>query len=106
MSAMLLSTEQDPSLPSVRCLLAATDVFIDNFLGLAHLSSKSRRISQILMHAIDKILRPLDASNSPFRRQVILLKELIKEDYFWHTSKIILGWVLDMIYMTVSLPQH
>ena len=86
--------------------LAVTDVFVDDFIGLAQLSSTSRRVCRILMHAIDGVLCSLDKGDSPFRWEVISFKKLLKGDCLWHTSKVVLGWLIDTISMTVSLPAH
>ena len=60
--------------------LAVTDVFVDDFIGLAQLSSTSRRVCRILMHAIDGVLCSLDKGDSPFRWEVISFKKLLKGD--------------------------
>ena len=105
-SALPVPTSRDPYLPQVKRPLAATDVFVDDFIGLAQLSSTSRRVRRILMHAIDNVLRPLDKRDSPFRREVISIKKLLKGDCSWHTSKVVLGWLIDTVSMTISLPAH
>ena len=104
--AVPVPTSRDPCLPHVRRPLAATDVFVDDFIGLAQLSSTGRRVRRILMHAIDGVLRPLDKWDSPFRREVISIKKLLKGDCSWHTSKVVLGWLIDTVSMTISLPAH
>ena len=105
-SAVPVPTSRDPCLPQVRRPLAATDVFVDDFIGLAQLSSTGRRVRRILMHAIDGVLRPLDKWDSPFRREVISIKKLLKGDCSWHTYKVVLGWLIDTVSMSISLPAH
>ena len=66
MSAVSLPETRNPILPAVHQLLATTDLFVDNFIGLSQFLTNEQRASQILMHAIAKILRFLDASDSTF----------------------------------------
>ena len=105
-SAVSIPPARDPSLPSKSRPLSYVDVFVDDFLGLAQEYSNSRRVRRILMHAIDDVFRPLDLEDSPFRRQPISLKKLEKGDCSWSTIKVILGWIIDTVNMTIQLPPH
>ena len=83
------------------------DVFIDDFIALAQgTSADKRRVRQLLMHAIDTVFRPLDAQDSPSRREPISVKKLQNGDSSWGTIKTVLGWTLDTVGSTISLPQH
>ena len=82
------------------------DVFVDDFLALAQKQRNSRRVHNILLHAIDDVFRPLDSMDGPFRRQPTLLKKLEKGDFLWSTIKVILGWIIDTVTMTIQLPPH
>ena len=79
---------------------------MDDFIGLAQEYSNSRRVRRILLHAIDDVFRPLDSTDSPFRRQPASLKKLDKGDCSWSTVKVILGWIIDTVSMTIHLPPH
>jgi len=54
--------------------LAYVDVFVDDFIALAQEYPNSRRVRQILLHAIDDVFRPLDSMDGPFRRHPTSLK--------------------------------
>lgn len=99
-------TQRDPSLPEQPRPLAYADVFVDDFIALAQRSGNSRRVRRILMHAIDDVFRPLDASDSSHRREPISLKKLRKGDCSWSTVKLVLGWIIDTATMTIQLPPH
>ena len=105
-SAVDLPIDRDPSLPSSGRPLSYVDIFVDDFIGLAQEYSNSRRVRRILLHAIDDVFRPLDSTDSPFRRQPASLKKLDKGDCSWSTVKVILGWIIDTASMTVHLPPH
>ena len=63
-------------------------------------------VKRILFHALDKIFRPLDANDTPFQQEPVSLKKCKNGDTRWSTTKIILGWFLDTIAKTISLPEH
>ena len=52
---------RDPSLPASGKPAAYVDVFVDDFIGLAQGRRGGRRVRRILLHAVDDVLRPLDA---------------------------------------------
>ena len=105
-SSLSIPPARDPSLPTSLKPLSYVDVFVDDFLGLAQMYPNSRRVRRILMHAIDDVFRPLDSNDSPFRRQPTSLKKLEKGDCSWSTIKVILGWIIDTVSMTIQLPPH
>ena len=105
-TALPVPPERDPSLPTQSKALAYVDVFVDDFLALAQEHPNSRRVRKILLHAIDDVFRPLDSSDGPFWRQPTSLKKLEKGDCSWSTIKIILGWIIDTVTMTIQLPPH
>merc|ERR1712115_730160 len=57
-------------------------------------------------HAVDDVLRPLDATDSRFRREPVSLKKLRQGDCSWATVKLVLGWIIDTESMTIHLPPH
>jgi len=85
--------------------LAAVDVFMDDFIGVAQGSpaqlTKTRRH---LLHTIDSVFRPLSATDSPFRTEPISVTKLLKGDAAWAPCKKILGWIIDSHSMTITLP--
>jgi hypothetical protein len=92
-------------LPNQQRILGAIDVFVDDFIGAAQGSPRRlNRIRRILMEAIDDVLRPLDAQDPPHRKQPMSVKKLLKGDANWDTVKTVLGWVIDSVTMTITLP--
>jgi hypothetical protein len=93
----------DPLLHKARKrVLAAVDIFVDDFLGDA---SRLSRIRRILFTAIDDVFRPMDALDQSARREPISVSKLMKGNACWTTLKKILGWILDMITTTLTLPE-
>ena len=60
----------------------------------------------IFMHAIDDVFRPLETADNIFCREPISLKKLAKGDCSWSTIKLVLGWIIDTVSMTIHLPPH
>jgi len=79
---------------------------VDDFIGLAQDLTNERRVRRILLHAIDDVIRPLQKSDGPYRREPVSLKKLRQGDCSWSTVKQILGWVIDTVSMTIHLPPH
>jgi hypothetical protein len=84
--------------------LATIDVFVDDFIGAAQgNTSRLDRVRRILLTAVDQVFRPLDASDSPFRREPSSVKKMLQGDADWSSCKTILGWLIDTTAMTISL---
>ena len=102
-----LPHHRDPSLPSRLDFLQYIDVFVDDFIGLAQGGRKNRgHVRRVLLHAIDSIFRPLDKDDDPLRREPVSMKKLLQGDCTWSTIRNVLGWIVDSVAMTISLPQH
>jgi hypothetical protein len=87
--------------------LGSFHVFVDDAIGIAQGGTLRRTHLQcILFNAIDSVFRPLDASDPPQRQEPIWVKKLSKRDGCWTMRKVILGWLIDMVRQTVSLPPH
>eukprot|EP00536_Pseudo-nitzschia_multiseries_P004927 jgi/Psemu1/11292/gm1.11292_g len=83
------------------------DVYVDDFCGLAQDNQWTRRaIKRVLFQSLDKVFWPLDATDTPFRQELASLKKMLKGDATWTTKKVILGWLIDSITKTISLPPH
>eukprot|EP00536_Pseudo-nitzschia_multiseries_P012239 jgi/Psemu1/31438/gm1.31438_g len=83
------------------------DVYLDDFCGLVQGNQWTRRaIKRVLFPSLDKVFRPLDASDTPFRQEPASLKKMLQGDATWTTKKVILGWLIDSINKTISLPPH
>ncbi len=106
----LLPVSWDPSLPSPRAPLSYTDVYVDDFVGAAqhgHGGLNNRhRVRRLLLHSVDDVFRPLETGNSLERREPVSLKKLKAGDCSWGTIKLVLGWIIDTVQMTISLRPH
>jgi hypothetical protein len=96
---------RDPSLPTTGKPLEYVDIFVDDFISLGQ-APNTRRIRKTLLHSIDHVFRPVTDGDSPFRREPVSLKKLRKGDCSWDTIKLVLGWIVDTISMTIHLPPH
>jgi hypothetical protein len=91
--------------PPRRPPLQYTDVYVDDFVMAAQGShAKLRRHRRTLFHEIDKVLRPLEPTDSPHRTEPTSVKKLGKGDAQWSTRKNILGWTVDTVQHTIELP--
>ena len=106
LTALDVPTVRDPSLPATGKPVAYVDIFVDDFIGLAQEYSNGRRVRRILMHAIDDVFRPLEASDNKHRRQPVSVKKLKQGDCSWSTIKLVLGWIIDTGNMSIHLPPH
>ena len=85
--------------------LAYVDVYVDDFLKLCQGWYNSLRVRRSTFHNIDKVFRPNDAEDKN-RKQPISQSKLGKGDDFWSTQKVMLGWLIDTVACTISLPRH
>lgn len=87
--------------------LSYTDVYVDDFISLIQGSRRRRRYARrVLMHTIDEIFRPLDESQGSVHKEPISVKKLRQGDASWTTVKVVLGWVIDTVQQTLTLPAH
>jgi hypothetical protein len=87
--------------------LAKFDIYVDDFLGIAQGRSKRlRQLRRVLFHTLDEVLRPKDQDDPEFRQEPISVKKLQKGDACWSTTKQMLGWLIDTVQATVTLPPH
>ena len=93
----------NPLLSFSRQPVSAVDVFVDDFLAIAQPPTASRT-RRTLMHTIDNVFRPLSPSDPVQRTEPISLSKLAKGDAAWSTRKQMLGWILDSVDMTLTLP--
>ena len=85
--------------------LAYVDVYVDDFLKLCQGWYNSLRVRRATFHNIDKVFRPNDEFDTS-RKQPISQSKLGKGDDFWSTQKVMLGWLIDTVACTISLPPH
>ena len=98
---------RNPAIPTRSSPLAAVDVFVDDLIALAQGPLAQRRaVRSIVFQTLDSILRPLDKADNKARREVLSQKKLEKGDCSWETTKLILGWMINTIDLTITLPPH
>jgi hypothetical protein len=87
--------------------LQKVDLFVDDFIGMGQGTlSELSNVRRTLLHSLDDVMRPLDKDDSPYRKEPASTKKLKQGDAAWGTRKLILGWVIDTVLMTLELPQH
>lgn len=58
------------------------------------------------LHSIDQVLQPLSPDGPPSHKDPVLINKLLQGNAGWSTTKTILGWDLDMVAGTLTLPPH
>jgi hypothetical protein len=82
------------------------DIYVDDFLATAQGKARRRnRLRRILFHTLDEVLRPKDQDDCD-AQEPISLKKLRKGDAKWSTTKQMMGWLIDTIQSTITLPPH
>lgn len=97
---------RDPALPHLPKPVSYVDVFVDDFIGLCQGKRNSRRVRRILMHSIDEVFRPNGPDDSQHRKEPVSIKKLRDGDCSWTTIKKVLGWIIDTVNLTISLPDR
>lgn len=96
-----------PHQPHFHKPLGYWDVYVDDFIGLVQGHPRRRkRIKSVLLHALDDVFRPLQDGDNPHRQEPASVKKMLKGDATWAMRKTILGWDVDTIVSTISLPPH
>jgi hypothetical protein len=96
-----LHSHQPAALP-----VRSFDVYVDDFIGLGQgTPTQLRTLRRHLLHSIDQVFAPLAATDR-HNSEPISVKKLRKGDASWQTVKVVLGWVLDTVRHTISLPPH
>ena len=85
--------------------LAYVDVYVDDFIKLAQGWANALKVRRHTYHEIDSVLRPNDEFDVD-RKSPISLKKLQKGDDFWSNEKVVLGWLLNTLTKTITLPPH
>jgi hypothetical protein len=99
--------DTNPLIPAYQRRLGIVDVFVDDFIGAAQGGRKRLvQIRRVLMQAIDDVFRPLSSDDPVHRTEPISVKKLLKGDASWSTCKKVLGWIIDSVSMTLTLPER
>jgi hypothetical protein len=91
---------------SPRRPVATVDVYVDDFLLLAQTRHHQQAVLRAALHSIDDVFRPLCPDDPRTRKEPASVKKMLKGDACWSTRKRILGWEVDSVAMTLSLPDH
>jgi hypothetical protein len=65
-----------------------------------------RHVKRVLLHTLDRVFRPLDQQDLEHRQEPASVKKMRKGGATWATRKVILGWIIDTIQLTLELPSH
>lgn len=99
--------DPDPSLPTNQPPLTEVDVDVDDFIAVAQGDSNSlQEVRSKLLHAIDQVFRPNDEEDGDIRAEPVSIKKLNKGDASLRTAHTILGWEVDTLAKTITLPIH
>ena len=79
---------------------------MDDFLLLSQTQSTATKVPRSALQAIDDVMLPLAPHDSPSRKEPASVKKLLQGDAAWSTQKTILGWDIDTVAGTISLPPH
>ena len=86
--------------------LAYVDVYVDDFIAVAQGTPRAlRTIRRHLLHSIDAVFAPLSPADT-HGTEPISVKKLRNGDASWTTLKVVLGWLVDTVNHTISLPPH
>jgi hypothetical protein len=87
--------------------LKKVDVCVDEFVGMGQgFEHQLSAVRCTLLHSLDEVLRALDAEDDDHRKEPASTKKLKQGDAHWGTRKLILGWIIDTILLTLELLQH
>ena len=86
--------------------LARADVYVDDFLLAAQTKRMQSRLLRQALTSIDHVLRPVEATDPVYRKEPTSVKKLLQGDAAWSTQKRMLGWDIDTVRGTLSLPPH
>jgi hypothetical protein len=64
---------------------AAVDVYVDDFLLMAQTRHQQHRVLRAALHAIDKVFRALEESDSTTRKEPASVKKMLQGDACWDT---------------------
>jgi hypothetical protein len=87
--------------------LKKVDVFVDNFVAMAQGDKQQlSKVRRTLLHTLDEVLLELNILDDEHRQEPASTKKLKQGDACWGTRKLVLGWIINTILLTLELPQH
>ena len=88
-------------------LLSYVDIFLNYLLSLRQgPTHKHCNARWALFHAIYDVFRPLDDKDRDHQKEVLSLKKIDAEDFYWSNLQVLLGFIVNSINPTISLPPH
>ncbi len=84
--------------------LASVDVYVDDFILLSQTQPTATKVLRATFEAIDTVFRPLSPHDPDVRKEPASVKKLRQGDASWSTNKVLLGWEVDTIAGTITLP--
>jgi hypothetical protein len=80
---------------------------VDDFIGMVQVGAAHRRhVKRALLATLDTVFRRLVRGNNPFHQKPASVKKMQKGDATWATRKVLLGWLVDTLKMTIEIPPH
>ena len=80
------------------------EVYLGDFICIMQGgTSKIQKMTRHLFRAFGEILYP-NNDNDTVHEQQILIKKLCKGNAFWSTQKVILGWAINTVEKSLTLP--
>lgn len=101
------SVQYPPVLRPFTKPLRFTDIYMDDFMQATQ-GPPAARLAQLrrLLHAIDSVFRPVDDADPSSRTPVPSMKKFLAGDAYLSIRKVILGWLLNTLAQTLTLPPH
>jgi hypothetical protein len=59
-----------------------------------------------MISLLESVLRQLEAGDNNYHQEPAPVKKFLMGDATWATRKVILGWLMDTVAMTIQLPHH
>jgi hypothetical protein len=80
---------------------------VDDFVGMVQGNpAHQKHVKCILRRSLDEVLRQVDDQDNAHRQEPASIKKMLKGYATRATRKVVLGWLLDTLAMTVQLPSH
>jgi hypothetical protein len=96
-----------PVLALLKAPVHCHDIYVDDFMSIVQGNARKRTHHRgALIHSLDNIFRPLDATDPATRKDVASHKKKAKGDSCYATRKVLLGWIVDALLGILALPAH
>lgn len=80
------------------------EAFIDDFMMMTQEKAHYRRLTCAALHGIQSVFPPLSVTRHKEGKEPVSVKKLRKGEADWVFEKQVLGWLLDGVHWTISLP--